>query len=219
MYSEISVKVSEDVLEFFLATVVDLVPSIWRRDFAAEVDIDQLMMNMDVRYAYFARIKGPKALVGFLFDGSELKMINLLVDGKPVSHAEHSRIAKDLWTKAMERACKELGLEGKFTASRNVKPEDGLPSGAVQALHGFAHGVNKSGSICDPDDIQRWCLVMAVIHATGSELSEDRLNSFLKEHKFPEEVIGELLLQYEVGIALLRLYDRVLEVKNEPAVH
>ena len=47
-------------------------------------------------------------------------------------------------------------------------------------------------------------------------MSEERLDAFLEEKKFPEEIKMELLLQFEMASVLLPMYDESL-ASSKPA--
>lgn len=217
-YSHISVHVPEDILDLFLAKVSELAASRWRRDPAGEEAAGEFVKGMGVRYVYYARTSGPPAEAVFLYQGNQLRLINLFTGGDGVSHAEHGRITADLWEAGMRQACGALGLSGAHTASRTVKPEEGLPAEVTGALHRFSVGVNKSTGPSHPEDIQLWCQFLALLHATGSEMGEERLDAYLIAKKFPEDVVLQLLREHEMAMTLLPLYDQMRKAKAAVSV-
>ncbi|MFN0104170.1 MAG: hypothetical protein ACKV2U_19055 [Bryobacteraceae bacterium] len=218
-YSQISVRVPNDILDMFLAKVSELAASKWRRDPAGEEAAGDLVKGMGVRYVYYVPADGHKTDIVFMYTDNELRLINIFTTGDGISHAEHGRITADLWNAGMKQACKALSLSGKFTPTQDVQPEAGLPPAVVDALQQFAVTANKSTGSSHPDDLERWCLFLGLLHATGSEMDETRLDAYLTSKKFPEKIVMKLLKEHEVAMALLPLYDRILEERKAGSVH
>ena len=216
-HSQISVHVPGNVFDMLLARVSELAAGSWRRDHAAEKETGAISGG-GVSYVFYVRTNGPRTDVVFLHNGGQLTLNNIFTTGQGITVEDHGRISEEFWNAGMKQACQELGLDGKHTPARDVKPEDGLPSGVAYALKFFGLGANKSTGSADPDDMKSWCKFLALLHATGTEMDESRLSDYLTEKKFPEEIVMSLLAQYELAMALLPLYDEMLKEKTAPRV-
>jgi hypothetical protein len=217
-YSHISVRVQGDILDLFLAKVSELAAGRWRRDPAGEEAAGDIVESLGISYIYYVRVDEPQTEVVFLYKDDELTLNNIFTGGDPITHAAHGRIAADLWNAGMKLACKELGLAGEFTPSRDVRPEAGLPPDVLDALNYFGGGANKSTGSGHPSDMESWCRFLALLHTTGTEMDESRLSAYLTEKKFPEAVVTDLLKEHELAMALLPLYDQIREEKTDPTV-
>lgn len=217
-YSHISVTIPGNVLDLFLARVSGLAASRWRRNSALEKNSGETVSSLGISYIWYSRTDGPATDVVFLYQKDQFTLNNVFTTGKGISHEEHELLVADIWNSAMKQACQEHGLAGKFVSSRQVKPEEGLPPVVEQALKMFGLGANKSTGSADPSDMEIWCRFIALLHATGSEMDETRLGAYLKEKKFPAKIVSSLLQQYEMAMALLPLYDEMLEARPAPRI-
>lgn len=217
-YSHISVRIPAGMLDLFLAKVSELTASRWRRDSAAEDSVGGLPAVMGVRYVFYCRTDGPRTDIVFLYHQDELTLNNIFTTGRGISYAEHGRVSQDFWDSGMGAACAALGLAGKHTPPRSMKPEELLPPGAAKALYEFALCANKSTGAAHPDDMQRWCLFLSLLHRSHAEFNASHLEQYLRAKKFPIEVVENLILQWEFSQSLLEIYDAVLEVEAQPTV-
>jgi len=202
----------------FLARVSELIGGEWRRDQAAEEETGAISGGAGVSYLFYVRTNEPKTDVVFLYNDGQLTLSNIFTTGQGITEAVHARISEEFWNAGMKQACQELGLDGKHTPARDVKPEDGLPPGVAYALKLFGLGANKSTGSADPDDMESWCKFLALLHTTGTEMDESRLSAYLKEKKFPPKIVTGLLAEYELAMALLPLYDEMLAGRAAPKV-
>ncbi|MBI2686320.1 MAG: hypothetical protein HYX27_08390 [Acidobacteria bacterium] len=216
--SQISVWIAEDILDLFLAKVSELAAGSWRRDPAGEQAAGELA-PMGVRYVEYTRTSGTRTNIVFLYHGHQLKLIHVFTEGRDLSHAEHGRISADFWKSGMEQACREFCVEGEYLPSRTVKPEEGLPPEVADALLRFAVSVNREDPVSHPDDSKLWCNFLILLHATGAVMEEERLSAYLTAKRFPESSVMTMLMHHEVGLRLLGMYDRILDVNPEAAVH
>ena len=212
-YSHISVGIPGNVFDLFLARVSDLAASRWRRDPALEETTGESTKGLGVSYVWYTRTDGPQTDVVFLYTKDQLTLSNVFTTGKGITHEEHELLTGDLWNLGMKQACQELGLAGTHTQSKQVKPEDGLPPGVAQALKMFGLGANKSTGSADPSDMGYWCRFLALLHVSRAEFDDSRLSDYLTEKKFPEEIVMDLLGQYEMAMTLLPMYDEMLKGK------
>ena len=211
-HSQISVLIPEDFLDLFLARVSEYAARRWRRDFEVEAKGLDLASSLGVRYIYFVRMTGKPAEVVFIYSNEHLKLINVFTDGHGIGYTEHERISAEFWKAGMKRVCDELQLSGQFLPSKTVRPEEGLPPDVVAALYRFSICVNKSdGGTAHPSDMALWCQFLSVSHMRAARMDEVRLSEYLLEKKFPEDAVEALVLQYEMAMSLLPLYDRLAE--------
>jgi len=212
-YSNISVKVPGNMLDLFLARISDLAASSWRRDTAAEEASGELVKFMGVSYVYYVRSDGPQTDIVFLYKDGELSLNNIFTTGNGISHAEHNRVSTEFWKAGMQQACKEMGLAGKHTPTRDVKPEEGLPEPVAKALKYFSVSANKDTGTAHLDDMESFCRFLALLHVSGAKFDESRLEAFLKENKFKEKIVNGLLVQYDLAVTLLPIYDSLRKGK------
>lgn len=212
-YSHISVQIPESILDLFLARVSELAAGTWRRDPVAEEAAGEIVHGMGVRYVYFVRLSDPQTEIVFLYKEEKLQLCNVFTKSDTISHTQQGRITSSLWNTGMSQAVTELKLTGDYTPSGDVPPEQGLPLPVIEALNRFANSANKSTGSSHPSDMEYWCIFLALSHATGSAMDESRLDAYLTAKKFPEKVVMNLLKEHEVAMALLPLYDQILEAK------
>ncbi len=218
-YSQISVQVPEDILDFFLAKVCDYAASKWRRDTEVEATANGFFPGMVPVSYYFVAHARPHIDVIFQYQHGEFKLAQVILDREErLTLAGHGRLILDLWNSGMKKACEDLGLRGHYTPPSTYPAEEGLPPGVVDALHRFAVSVNKSTGSSHPDDLEKWCKFLALLHASGETMSEERMDDYLRTHRFPEKIISQLLKERTVAEELLRVYDRVLQSKSAASV-
>ena len=212
LHSQISVQIPEDFLNLFLAKVSEYAARRWRRDFEVEANGLGITDGLGVRYVYYVRVTGKPAEIVFIYSKEQLKLINLFTDGHGIGYTEHERITADFWKAGMKRVCEEMQLAGQFVPSRTVRPEEGLPPDVVASLYRFSICVNKSdGGTAHPSDMALWCQFLSISHMRGARMGEDRLSEYLLEKNFPEDAVETLVLQYEMAMSLLPLYDQLAE--------
>lgn len=212
-YSHISVQVPEPVLDLFLARVSELAAGSWQRDTSAEDSAGEIVQGMGVRYVYFTRVNDPRTEIVFLYEKEKLQLCNVFTKSDTLSHAQHAKITASLWNGGMSRAVTELKITGTYTPTRDVLPEQGLPLPVLEALNRFAIAANKSTGSGHPSDMEYWCIFLALSHATGAVMDEERLDAYLTSKKFPDSVVSSLLKEHELAMALLPLYDQILEAR------
>ena len=82
---------------------------------------------------------------------------------------------------------------------------------AADALHRFSVTANKSTGSSHPLDRRRWFKFLFAVHRAGGKLDTDLLGRWLNEvEDWPQEVVDDLVGQYDFGLALLTEYDRSL---------
>jgi hypothetical protein len=215
-YSQISVRVSEEILDLFLSRLAELLSASWDRDTEVESRSNDLVRCMNVQYMHYVRKSKPHAELVFLYKADEFRLINAFTDGNGISMAAHGKLTDDFWRSGLRQVCKELGLSGSRTAPKTVKPEAGLPVEVADALYRFAICVNKSdGGTSHPDDMALWSGFVLASHMAGVKMEEENLHEYLETKKFPEEAVMALLHGYDIGLQMLRMYDHVLAM--EPA--
>ena len=218
-YSQISVQVPEEILDFFLAKVCDYVSEKWRRDTEAEATANAVLPGLVPVCCYFVARARPHIDVIFQYQHGEFKLAQVVLDrDERLTLTGHGRLILDLWNSGMKRACEDLGLRGQYTPPSTYPAEEGLPPGVADALHRFAVSVNKSTGSTHPDDLEKWCRFLALLHASGETMDEERMDDYLRAHRFPEKIIIQLLKERMVAEELLRVYDRVLQSKTAASV-
>ena len=81
---------------------------------------------------------------------------------------------------------------------------------AAAVLHRFSVTANKSMGSSHPADRGGWFEFIFAVHRARDRLDSDILARWLAEvEEWPSEVVEDLVIQYEFGIALLTEYDRV----------
>ena len=88
----------------------------------------------------------------------------------------------------------------------------------VQALKYFSVSANKDTGTADSDDMASWCKFLALLHVSGAEFDEARLDAYLTEKKFEEDIVNGLLVQYDLAMTLLPLYDSLRKGKAASTV-
>ena len=79
---------------------------------------------------------------------------------------------------------------------------------AAAALHRFSVTANKSTGSNHPSDRCRWFDFIFAAHRAQSRLDSEVLARWLTEvEEWPSEVVEDLVIQYEFGMALLEAYD------------
>lgn len=82
---------------------------------------------------------------------------------------------------------------------------------AADALHRFSVTANKSTGSSHPADRRRWFEFIFAAHRAQGVLDSDILARWLAEvEEWPPEVVDDLVIQYEFGIALLSDYDLLI---------
>jgi hypothetical protein len=80
---------------------------------------------------------------------------------------------------------------------------------AARALSRFSATANKSTGASHPSDQQRWFEFLFAVHRATREVDTHTLGRWLVEvEQWPSEIARDLMLEYELGIALLKAYDR-----------
>ena len=80
---------------------------------------------------------------------------------------------------------------------------------AARALSRFSGTANKSTGSSHPSDQRRWFEFLIAVHRAHSELGTHTLGRWLVEvERWPPEVARDLMLEFELGMALLKQYDR-----------
>lgn len=81
---------------------------------------------------------------------------------------------------------------------------------AAATLHRFSVTASKSTGLSHPSDRGRWFDFIFAVHRARGRLDSDILARWLVEvEEWPSEIVEDLVIQYEFGIALLTEYDRV----------
>lgn len=81
---------------------------------------------------------------------------------------------------------------------------------AAAALHRFSVTANRSTGSNHPSDRCRWFDFIFAAHRAQSRLDSDVLSRWLIEvEDWPSEVVEDLVIQYEFGIALLKEYENL----------
>lgn len=79
---------------------------------------------------------------------------------------------------------------------------------AAAALHRFSVTANKSTGSKHPSDRRRWFDFIFAAHRAQSRLDSQILARWLTEvEEWPSEVVEDLVIQYEFGVALLEEYE------------
>ena len=114
----------------------------------------------------------------------------------------------------LQRVVKPASCNSTFHVKLGKREQcitDWISQEAGNALHRFSVTANKSTGSSHPSDRSRWFEFLFAVHRAGGDLDTDLLGRWLNEvEDWPREVVDDLIIQYEYGLALLTEYDRSL---------
>jgi len=125
-----------------------------------------------------------------------------------LSYQDYNAILEEFYYLFVQPAAKESGAE--LVLSSNEKSlEDWLSKDAILALKRFSKGANKSTGSAHPSDNERWISFLISAHSEKSPLTPTDLGRWLVEDEaWPEDVVNDLLVEYEFSRELLRAYEK-----------
>ena len=114
----------------------------------------------------------------------------------------------------LQRIVKPASYDSTFQVKLGKREQcitDWTSQEAANALHRFSVTANKSTGSSHPSDRSRWFEFLFAVHRAGGELDTVFLGRWLHEVEgWPREVVDDLVIEYESGLALLTAYDRSL---------
>lgn len=115
---------------------------------------------------------------------------------------------QDFVSRVAEPASRIADFQIEMTPDRQSL-RDWVSSDVAEALRRFSVLANKSTGSSHPSDRERWFEFLFLAHRSPKHLDTDRLIRWLVEvESWPEETAHDLAIQYELGLDLLKAYDR-----------
>ena len=118
----------------------------------------------------------------------------------------------DVLNDFVSRVVEPASEESTFSFSVGKREQcitDWTSQEAAHALSRFSATANRSTGASHPSDQQRWFEFLFAVHRATREMDTHALGRWLVEvEQWPSEIARDLMLEYELGIALLKAYDQ-----------
>lgn len=153
----------------------------------------------------------PGATVALFLSKSETnaRVVNIVPsEARSLTMQQYNDVLKEFISFATPIA-RDLGLQISETGE-DAKITRWVSKDAEAALLGFSNAANKSTGSTHPMDFDRWARFIVRIHRERGRLPGDLLGRYLiEELGWQDEKAHDLMLEYEFGLALLKVSDAV----------
>lgn len=153
----------------------------------------------------------PAATVALFLSksGTSAKVVNVVPnESRSLTMRQYNDVLKEFVSFATPIA-RNLDLEISETGE-DAKITRWISKDAEEALLGFSNAANKSTGSAHPMDFDRWARFIIRIHREKGRLPSDLLGRYLVEELgWQEEKAHDLMLEYEFGLALLKVSDNL----------
>ena len=126
--------------------------------------------------------------------------------GYYLSVEEYNCIIASLYSTVVAPLSENMGLEASLS-NDILDLNDILGQECFKALTEFSESANKSTGSSYPSDFNRWCHFIILMHKHEIDLDLDLLSGWLADNGWSENVVNDLLDQYEFSQGLLKYYD------------
>ncbi|HUY27643.1 MAG TPA: hypothetical protein VMV27_09505 [Candidatus Binataceae bacterium] len=120
---------------------------------------------------------------------------------------QYNHILNEFGTRFAKPAADSIGVRVELS-SPEQSIEDWLSPESAKLLMAFSHRANKSTGSSHPKDRERWCDFLIALHRAGESPNVDLLHRWLvEEEKWPDDVVFDLVCEYEFARDLLGRFD------------
>jgi hypothetical protein len=179
------------------------ISSPWSRDQETEQS-----RHLGGRYRVFGRqdtTAGPGVLLFLITRNYDVEIANVVPTGDrhELTMQEYNEAVAEFNDRFLAEAASILGLEVSLSETE-LDLGQVLDEGTFRALLAFSRASNRATGSSHPSDRQRWLSFIVAAYRTGANLSSGDLQSWLVLDGWSEDVVFDLIVQFEFAMGLLR---------------